>query len=50
MPETAPGASRDIYRYDSGPRGFKRAALLLVFVAALVAVVGMVFVWSTFYR
>ncbi len=50
MPETGPGDTRDIYRYDSGGRGFKRAAILLVFVAALVAGLGALFIWSTFFR
>lgn len=39
---------RDVIKYDSGPRGFKRAAWFLLIWAGLVAAVGGLFLWDMF--
>jgi len=41
---------RDVYKYDTGRHGFKRAAVFLVFWAALLAAVGGLFLWDMFGR
>lgn len=39
---------REIYKYDTGRRGFKRAAAFLLFWAALLAAIGGLFLWDMF--
>ena len=39
---------RDVIKYDSGGRGFKRAAYFLLVWAGLLAVIGSLFIWDMF--
>ena len=39
---------RDVIKYDTGARGFKRAAWFLLFWAALLAIFGGLFLWDMF--
>ena len=39
---------RDVIKYDSGGRGFKRAAYFLLVWAGLLAVIGGLFIWNMF--
>ena len=39
---------RDVYKYDTGRSGFKRAAAFLLFWAALLATIGGLFLWDMF--
>lgn len=39
-------ALKTVFKYDSGARGFKRASLVLFFLAALLAIFGIFWLYS----
>jgi|TARA_B110000438_G_scaffold126462_1_gene122961 hypothetical protein len=44
MPDTL----KTVFKYDAGARGFKRASLILIFLAGLLAIFGIFWLYSWF--
>ena len=39
-------ALKTVFKYDAGARGFKRASLILIFLAGLLAIFGIFWLYS----